>query len=634
MKSIQPAASGKVASKQQRFHLLIAHRSITVVILFLFFIPLLYLNSVGNDFTNWDDQLIYANPKIRSLDWKNVVDMFVPGQGTYQPVRVLSYAMDYRFWRLDPFGYHLTNLFFYLLTCLLLFFMTSLLLKHLLPDVSRDSSDRIALFTAFLFSAHPVHVEAVSWLAARKEVLQGFFLFLSFYLYLKAREIDGARRRGILLGSVFLTFLLAVLSKPSAVILPGLFLLYEITRKGTTLRSLVRERWVFFTVSGAISFIFILVLLKVGGVATAFLPFHGGSFVSDLIVAMNLVLYNIKLLAFTTTYSAAYTVTASFKLFSTWTMMVCGLTSLLIMAALWSRRKTSLFFFSFFWFLIAVSPFLNIFPISIPLADRYVYIASFGYCLTVGFLINRLYEVRSGTGDSVLFRAMAVLLFLVLLSGYSWVTMQQNRVWKNSFSLWSDAVQKYPEGNLANAMMGVVYMDQGKHQQALPYLEKAVRIRPTDVLSRKNLGVNYMKLGDLDKAAKEFRAVLQVTPEDENLKFIMAVLYGEQKAYPQSEEILNELIRKRPDQYIYYLQRGYLREKMGRLEQAIEDYGGSARLAPQQPSPYRQMGNLYLYERGDSGKAIECYTEAVSRMNPSDPKAEQLRWVIQDLASH
>jgi len=45
-------------------------------------------------------------------------------------------------------------------------------------EASPDSHGRVAIFGALLFAAHPVHVEAVTWLAARKEVLQGFFFFL------------------------------------------------------------------------------------------------------------------------------------------------------------------------------------------------------------------------------------------------------------------------------------------------------------------------------------------------------------------------------------------------------------------------------------------------------------------------
>jgi len=71
-------------------------------------------------------------------------------------------------------------------------------------------------------------VEAVAWLAARKEVLQGFFFFLAFYLYLLAREKE-RRRKLLLLSLVLISILLAVLSKPSAVVFPAVLCVYEIS---------------------------------------------------------------------------------------------------------------------------------------------------------------------------------------------------------------------------------------------------------------------------------------------------------------------------------------------------------------------------------------------------------------------
>ena len=33
------------------------------------FVAILYFNSLGNQFTNWDDGMIYQNPQVRNLDW-------------------------------------------------------------------------------------------------------------------------------------------------------------------------------------------------------------------------------------------------------------------------------------------------------------------------------------------------------------------------------------------------------------------------------------------------------------------------------------------------------------------------------------------------------------------------------------
>jgi len=48
----------------------------------------LYLNSLGNVFTNWDDAMIYSNSEVRSLSWENIRTIFTLKKGgTYQPIR-------------------------------------------------------------------------------------------------------------------------------------------------------------------------------------------------------------------------------------------------------------------------------------------------------------------------------------------------------------------------------------------------------------------------------------------------------------------------------------------------------------------------------------------------------------------
>ena len=176
--------------------------------------------------------MIYENPSIRNLNWDGIKKIFTLQEGnTYQPIRILSYAIDYKIWKLNPLGYHITNILFYILTCIMVFFTLRLLSSELREEASPDSHGRVAIFGALLFAAHPVHVEAVTWLAARKEVLQGFFFFLGFYLYLKANRETGRRAFCFYLSLVVLSILLATLSKPSAVIFPGVIAVYEISKR-------------------------------------------------------------------------------------------------------------------------------------------------------------------------------------------------------------------------------------------------------------------------------------------------------------------------------------------------------------------------------------------------------------------
>lgn len=312
----------------------------------------LYLNTVGNMFTNWDDGLIYGNIQIRSLTWENIRKIFTLEQGaTYQPIRVLSYAIDYHFWKLDPLGYHITNIFFYILTCIMVYFTLLHLSINLRERASAESHGRVAIFGALLFAAHPVHVEAVTWLAARKEVLQGFFFFLGFYLYLKASRETSRRGFCFYLSLVVVSILLATLSKPSAVIFPGVIAVYEIAkRKGEVIRFFIHH-WIFFACLLVISAIFIFILMKVMFEAGGIKHYKGDSFASNLLICVYVFLQNIKLLIFTINYSAAYSFLVNMPFFCLKNVILFLIMFSLFAFSVLSLRRTRIFFFLLFFLL-------------------------------------------------------------------------------------------------------------------------------------------------------------------------------------------------------------------------------------------------------------------------------------------
>ena len=97
----------------------------------------IYGRTVGYSFTNWDDpMLILDNLEVRSLAPARVIDMFTPKPGlTYQPVRVLSYAIDYALWGgYNPVAFHAMNLLLHTLAGLLLALTVFAILGRLKPD--------------------------------------------------------------------------------------------------------------------------------------------------------------------------------------------------------------------------------------------------------------------------------------------------------------------------------------------------------------------------------------------------------------------------------------------------------------------------------------------------------------------
>jgi tetratricopeptide (TPR) repeat protein len=578
--------------------------------------------------------MIYQNPSIRNSGWEGIKKIFRLEKGqTYQPVRMLSYAIDYRFWELNPMGYRVTNILFYILTCIIVFLTLRPLSCNLREGRQSDSHFRAGLFGALLFAAHPVHVEAVTWLAARKEVLQGFFFFLAFYLYLKGKEREGGQKI-IFLGLVLLAILVATLSKPSAVVFPAVLLVYEMVLRQNRWMDFVKRHWLFFALSIIVSGIFTCILLRVMLNAGGIKPYHGGTFFNNILVSFYVFLYNIKLLILTINYSAAYTIRVPFPLLTLRTLIVIGTVFLFFALSLWSLKRTKVFFFCVLFFFLTLLPYLNIIPISTLLADRYVFIASFSYCFLLGIGFDKLYTYTCQRFSEGFFKLLSVTIFLFLLGGYSFMTIEQNKIWENSYTLWSDAVEKYPESNTANALMGVVYMDLGMDEKAAKYLEKAVQILPIDYESRNNLGIVYGRLNEPEKAFKELMTAVSLKPENDIIKINLAAFYQGQKEYKNSEEILKDLISRNPEDVKLYYRLGLLYKEMGLYEAAISELIRATELAPHIINPYEELGNIYISRLKQVEKGKYYYQKGIEAAPKAKLKVQDLRWMIQDLECH
>jgi protein O-mannosyl-transferase len=596
------------------------------------FVAILYINSLGNQFTNWDDGMIYQNPQVRHLDWTGIKKIFTLEQGnTYQPIRMLSYAIDYKIWGLNPLGYHITNILFYILTCIMVFFTLRLLSAELRKEASPDSYERVAIFGTLLFAAHPVHVEAVTWLAARKEVLQGFFFFLGFYLYLKANKETGRGAFYFYLSLVVLSILLATLSKPSAVIFPGVIAVYEISKRRKEVIPFFKRHWAFLIALLILSAIFTFILLKVMLEAGGIKQYKGASFASNFLICVYVFLQNIKLLLFTINYSAAYSFLVSLPVVCLKNVILFFITLSLFAISILSLRRTKIIFFSFFFFLISVSPYLNIIPISTLKADRYVFIASFSYIFLLGVVFDYLYDIQHKRFSHGFFKLLSLTLFLFLLVGYSFMTIRQNTLWENSYTLWADAVEKNPESNTANALMGVVYMDLRMDRDAIKHLERAVQLLPYDYQSRNNLGIVYGRSDEPEKALKEFSTAMQLMPDDDTIKINLSVFYQRHKEYKKAEEVLRYLLSKSPQNANLHYRLGLIYRDADRYQEAVSEFLRSLELAPHIINNYEELGNIYATRIGDLEKAKYYYSEGIEAAPNANARTEDLRWMIQDL---
>jgi tetratricopeptide (TPR) repeat protein len=133
--------------------------------------------------------------------------------GIWHPLTWLSHMLDCQLFGVAPGGHHLTNLFFHIANSLLLF----LLLKFC------TRADWPSFIVAALFAVHPLHVESVAWVAARKDVLSTFFWLLTMWAYVWYVRNPQLTRYALIL----ICFGLGLMAKPMLVTLPLVLLLWD-----------------------------------------------------------------------------------------------------------------------------------------------------------------------------------------------------------------------------------------------------------------------------------------------------------------------------------------------------------------------------------------------------------------------
>ena len=124
-----------------------------------------------------DDQAyIFRNPYLQDLTRQNLWAILSNlHYDTYNPLTLISYSLDYSFWKFDPYGYHLTQLLLHTLNACLAFV---LLLNISIPPVA-------AVGIAMVYAVHPIHVESVVWVSERKNLLSTFFIFSALIFYVR-----------------------------------------------------------------------------------------------------------------------------------------------------------------------------------------------------------------------------------------------------------------------------------------------------------------------------------------------------------------------------------------------------------------------------------------------------------------
>jgi len=632
--------------KTNRLHIALACAALIVLVFAA------YGNSRGNGFV-WDDhQQILSNPSVKS--GAPLAPIFTTDvrfashsqsfQNTdYRPLQMLTYRLLFGAFGADAGAFHMCSVLL-AIACGLAAFFVFLELTHRVP---------LALAAAALFVLHPVHTEAVDWIAALPELGFSLFLLLSFALFLVSRDSSKSPVRNakywLTLALSWISFATALFWKETAVVFPvliaGYVLLVEHDGEQQKFSRRVRSMLLASAPYWCMLFGYLglrAYLLGAAGVSSrdwALTP------VQLAINALGLMEQYWAKLAFPLQLNAYYSFSPIRSLASARAIIVVliAIAAAAIVIMLVRRRAVSgeavvpdatknnfrLGLFAAFWILVTLLPAMDLGALGRnPFTERYLFLPSAGFCLLVVLIAAWAIQqtpvgVRRYLGPGLL--AVVLVSFLIK-------TVERNSEWKDDLTIFSAALPLSPDAPFVHNMIathesddstpsadaeqhylraaelaekqtppdrldavtayrGLAWIDANRSQypQAMALLAKAEEIDPTDADTDGEKGLILARSGDGLAAMPLLERSLAAEPDNENVLSALGMVTRDSLHNPA--------------------------KAAGFFERAIAVHGTDDDFAASQ---HNNLAGAYA-DLGNFPAAIEQLRDAI-RILPSDPE--------------
>lgn len=549
-----------------------------------------YSNSLNGDLL-WDDHyLVKKNLFIKNLSY--LPNIFTENIGSggkgkfsfYRPLQMLTYMLDYSLWGMDVRGYHLTNILLHILVALGIYWFINMLY----------SNNLLSLFTSILFVVHPVHTEAVTYISGRADSLAAALMLLCIIFYIKNIRVENRT----IYGAMIFSYALALLSREISLFLPALILLYHSAFKVKIKRKL-------FLPLLSLACLYIVLRVWVFGFM---LPHEGCPYTifqrapGFLVAITNYV----RLLFLPFNLHMEY----GLKFFSLSHPKALFGAAILISSITYALRKRngdSLIFFSIFWFIIALLPSSNLYPINAYMAEHWLYLPSIGFFLLCAKALNCLYGVKK-------YRPVAILLILGLLAFYSSLTIKQNTYWRNPITLYKRTLKFVFDSAVLHNNLGILYGDKGDIEGALSQFKKAIEIDALYVNAYNNLGKTSSLIGKKEEAIAYYKKAIELYPDSVQTYYNLGNIYNDIGNYQEAIASYSRAIEISPYYAEAYNNLGNAYKRLGNSREAIASYKKSMEIDPDYIFPYNSLGVIY-HEMGKNEEAIEQLMQA-SKISP------------------
>ena len=456
------------------------------------------------DFLNFDDdRYVAGNVAVRN-------GLTAPGirwaftsvyEAWWLPLLWLSYMADTTLWGQEPFGYHLGNILWHALNAALLFWVLFRM---------TGARWRSALVAA-LFALHPLRVESVAWIAARKDVLSGFFFLLGLLVYTRHVEKPSGSGRWILPALM----LLGLMAKAILVIFPFCLLLLDVwpLRRATAFRG--RPAWLQWRP-------LLLEKLPLFILALAFILLNMDTHRVDGPLFTRLPPLDRLALVFPNYWAYLKQIfwPVDVAIFHPendivrWPVSLAALGGLLVLTgvALHQHARRPYLLVGWLWFLLGLFPVIRGVRFGLAAyADRFTYLPSIGLALALVWTLAELWP--RGRKAAAARAALALVLLAVCTAGTRAVLPQ----FRNSLTAFGRVLRGQPAHSMPYHNYAQALVEFDRIEEALPYFEKVIAVNPRITLYYANYGTALMLIGRVDEALLRMEGARQRLDADSPL---------------------------------------------------------------------------------------------------------------------
>lgn len=517
----------------------IARVAIALAILLTFW-PVL-----GHEFGGWDDEMnLTGNKDFNPPSPGGVLRYWQrPAFDIYAPLTFTAWgAISTLAWRGDhliPMPFHAANLLVHLLASLIAF--------NLLLRLTQSKST--ALCGTLLFALHPVQVEPVAWISGLKDVLAGLGAVVALWLYL------GQGTWRYLLASS--TFVLAMLSKPSAVVVPVVAIILDFATGNRTFGRSITRIWPWILLTAPI-----IVVARKAQPATFVAEVVG--LADRPLVALDALAFYLRKLFWPLNLAVDYGRSPQWVIARGWAAMTWLVPIAAVVVGLIVLRWTKWLAVALSVFCVALAPVLGIMPFDFQtystVADHYLYLAMLGPAIGLAGCLAKCHAKTVWIG------------VWIVCSVLSALSHCQARTWRDAFTISQQALRVNPSSWASHGHLAGFYLRRGLHDKAIPHARRAIELNPKFAKALDQLGQAYSALRQFNQAETAYRRAIEVEPRDLAARIGLANVLADTARFEQALEQYQQVLLLAPYDLTALNNMASVLAEMGRFDQAMHYY--------------------------------------------------------------